>query len=1327
MKKSALTLVLLMTSVLMLQGQPHYFRHYQVEQGLSHNSVTSSLQDKQGFMWFGTKDGLNRFDGYSFKIFRHDPDDPGSIGSNSILKLCENNGKLWVGTDKGLFQYDEVSEKFKLLEETEGQYIRNISKDHNGNLWFIAGTSLHRYDEGQNELKLFPEHDYFPATAICTTEDGSVWVSSSSGTINRYDTKQDSFLSFDLFDHSKPASTTWIETIYPTGRNSILVGTQRQGVKLFEIAQEEYIDLVPNSPDGPELFVRDFVKVTEDEYWIATESGIYIYDLDTKTTTILQKSYNDPYSITDNAVYTVFRDREGGVWAGTYFGGVNHHPKQNTLFEKFFPKTGENSLSGNAVREICQDQYGNLWIGTEDAGLNKLNLREGTFENFKPTGRKGDISHYNIHGLLVRGNELWIGTFHRGLDILDIPSGKVIRHYSNGSGSLKSDFIHTIVEAPGGEIYLGTSKGLYQYFDDIDDFVLHPGFPEAYHYTAILEDSHGVLWAGTYRDGVYFYEKKTGKKGFLKNQRGDKNSLSSDAINGIYEDSSQNIWVLTNEGINKYVPEQHHFRRFSTQAGFPSNVTYRMLEDKDQKLWISTSKGLVHFDPDSEETDVYTKAHGLLSDQLNYSSSFKDTEGRSYFGTVKGLVRFDPAAFRPSDYVPPVYITGFQVHNQELPVEKTGSPLTQSVSSTNKVTLAHDQSSFSLDFAALSYTAPQTTAYAYKMEGLDKEWTYLKTNRKAFFTDLSPGEYVFKVKSQNMSGIWTARPTEMLIEVLPPIWASHLAYFFYTLVAVLALYQIIHSYHRRLVKKNKHKIRLLQDEKEKELYKAKIEFFTNVAHEIRTPLTLIKGPLEKVIKTTFENPGIQYDLHLMHKNTSRLLELADQLLDFQKTEVKGFNLSFTHTDIRELVAETYHRFRPGAEQKKLVFRLSLPDDAVNAYVDREALTKILNNLTDNAIKYADSLVDLKLHALAGSDECFVVETKNDGRPLFPEAKEEIFAPFFRFPKTEHKPGAGIGLPLSRSLAELHSGTLDLKESRDGFNRFVLRLPLHQDKEYKLFDKQVVKAPTIKPDVNSDHSPGRTPILIVEDNVEMLDFISRELSGEYTVFKANGGEAAFEILNSEIIQLIVCDVMMATINGIELCKRVKSTIDFSHIPIILLTSRTNLQSKIEGLESGADAYMEKPFSLEHLKVQLANLLTNRSKIKDFFSSSPLAHIKSIAYSKADEAFLDELNNAIHENIADSDLNVEHLADIMNISRPTLYRKIKAISNLTPNELINVARLKKAAELLAEDNYRIYEIANIVGYNSQTSFGRNFLKQFGMKPSQYASSKRKIFNK
>jgi signal transduction histidine kinase/ligand-binding sensor domain-containing protein/CheY-like chemotaxis protein len=1125
-----------------------------------------------------------------------------------------------------------------------------------------------------------------------------------------------------------PAASRWIETIYDSGNGTILVGTQSQGIKLFDTGRNSYKDVLSFDSDSSALFVRDFIGSAEDEVWVATEAGIYVYNFKKGIVANLKKSYNNPFSISDNAVYTLLKDQEGGIWAGTYFGGLNYYPKQYTPFEKFYPQTGENSISGNAVREICKDNYGKIWIGTEDGGLNRFDPKTGHFTNFRPVKSKKAISHYNIHGLMAWDNELWIGTFHQGLDVMDIRTGEVIRHYAAGpeDGALKSNFIYSILRTRSGQILIGTSAGINSYDASNDRFGNLAAFPD-YYYTVLYEDSENTIWAGTYRDGLYYFNPMTGKKGFFKHEAQNSSSISSNAINGIFEDSENNIWVATEDGLNLYERENQGFKKFSTQNGLPSNVIYRVLQDQNGKLWISTSKGLVYFDANTVQMVTYTQAHGLLSDQLNYASSYIDSNGIIYFGTVKGLMRFNHADFIDNNFIPPIYLTGFQVHNQELPVNKFNSSLNESITFTDEITLRHDQSSFSIDFAALSYTAPGMAEYAYKMEGLDQDWTYLKTNRKVYFTELPSGEYVFQVKASNSSGLWNDKAALLKIEILPPFYFSSWAYALYLLLGLSCLLIGVSFYHRIAQQKNQRKIKLLENEKEKEIYQAKIEFFTNVAHEIRTPLTLIKGPLENVINISEHDPEVKKSLQIMSRNTNRLLDLSNQLLDFRKTETKGFSLTFVKVNISELVEETFNRFKPTADQKNLNVKLDLPEDQVFAFVDREALTKIISNLLNNAIKYAESSVLVYLITLNNADKDFSIEIRNDGKLIPFDLREKIFEPFFRIEESGNTSGTGIGLSLARSLTELHNGSLKLLPADNGLNIFKLKLPLHQEHEFKLFEDALAESQdAASEEVSQNQSgPALPSLLLVENNLEMLEYISGELSREYHILKAQNAEKALNILRKTSIQLIVSDVMMEGMDGFELCKKLKSDIDHSHIPIIMLTAKKSLQAKIEGLESGADAYIEKPFSPEYLRVQVANLLTNRTKIKDYFSTSPVLHMKSMAYSKADEDFLEKLNDAIYNNIDDKDLHVDYLAEIMNMSRPTLYRKIKAISNLTPNELINLARLKKAAELLQEGKYKIYEISEMVGYNSQTSFGRNFLKQFGMTPTEWATSKSESF--
>ncbi|MEO5893713.1 MAG: two-component regulator propeller domain-containing protein [Ferruginibacter sp.] len=1029
-------------------GQSYYFRHYQVENGLSNNSTICCLQDKKGFLWFGTKDGLNRFDGYSFKVFRSSPDDTGSIGSNFIHCLYEGpDGTLWVGTENGLFKYDAVTESFSLLKGTANAPIRDVRMDGNGNLWFIWGFTLSRFNEKSKELFTYDVSTNFEATSLCTTPDGTLWVSTSLGLLKKYNSGKNSFSGYDVFDHSGPSVSKWIERIYATRQGTILIGTSNQGAKLFETTTNSYKDILTYNSNKTEIFVRNFVQTSDNEFWIATESGIFIYNTNTASITNLQKKYSDPYSISDNAVYCFAKDKEGSIWAGTYFGGVNYYSGKNTHFKKVFPRIGENSLSGNVVREIHEDKQGNLWIGTEDAGLNKFDTASKIFTHFQPAGNKQSISSTNIHGVFVDSNEVWIGTFENGLDILDIKTGKVIRHYSGGleNNSLKSNFIFHISKMSTGEIVLGTTRGAYWFNKVTNDFSLLPGMPLNNWYTHILKDKKGITWASTYGNGINFFNTKSGVAGNFMFDAANKSSLSSDRVNSMFEDSKSNLWFATEGGLCKLNSDGKSFKRYTTQNGFPSDFMLSIVEDeKNGNLWVSTSRGLVCFNPSSAQTIIYTRANGILSDQFNFNSAYKDKDGKMYFGSVKGLISFHPDEFTRDTFIPPVYITGFQIFNKELTIAKDGSPLKKSITNTGKIILTHNQSTFSIDFASLSYAAPEMSEYAYKMDGLDKDWIYLKTNRKVYFTELSPGTYNFKVKASNSGGVWKEQETVLTIEILPPWWLSNWAYFFYAIAIILIAYYFIHNYHKRTEEKNRRKIEYLEIAKEKEIFKAKIEFFTNVAHEIRTPLTLIKGPLEKVIRNTEAVVGIKDSLKIMERNTNRLIDLSNQLLDFRQTEIQGFSLNYIQADISELLEETFLNFKPLAEQKNLSFQVHLPPGRLLAYVDTEAFTKILTNLFSNAVKYASSKVSVYLLPLNKQDNSFTIEIKNDGYLVPNDMKEKIFEPFFRLRETEKQKGTGIGLALSRSLAALHKGVLDFKESDNGMNVFFLTIPVSQE-------------------------------------------------------------------------------------------------------------------------------------------------------------------------------------------------------------------------------------------------------------------------------------------
>lgn len=624
----------------------------------------------------------------------------------------------------------------------------------------------------------------------------------------------------------------------------------------------------------------------------------------------------------------------------------------------------------------------------------------------------------------------------------------------------------------------------------------------------------------------------------------------------------------------------------------------------------------------------------------------------------------------------------------------------------------------------MGYSTSGTNQLQYKLEGFDKEWyTTDSNNPVATYTNLKPGSYTFSVKSSNYQGEWNGKTKSIRVQIHPPFWKSTWAYILYIIVTSGLIIYSIYRFRKRMIDKQKLQFERLESEKEKELYHAKIDFFTNIAHEIRTPLTLIKGPLENILKKNDLNEKeVKENLNIMEQNTLRLLNLTNQLLDFRKTETKGFSLNFMTYNISEILKETYNRFLPTAKQNYLEFNLQLPEKDFYAPVDKEALTKILSNLFNNAVKYAQSNIIVQLDIQPEDNpNMFMITVSNDGTLIPKDMEEDIFKPFVQIKNTDNgqrTAGTGIGLPLARSLAELHKGKLYLKNEDQIC--FCVELPITQENVIQLSKHYIEDSPNI-PDRHLATTPeNQNTILVIDDDPEILSFVSKQLQNTYKIITATNGKEALDILETESVNLIVSDVMMPEIDGFELCKRLKNNINYSHIPIILLTARATLQSKIEGIELGADAYIEKPFSTEYLLVKIATLLTNLEKLRKAFTSSPFVEARTIALSNADEKFLDKLTETIKKNISEPEFNVDILASEMNMSRSSLHRKIKSIAQITPNEYIQLERLKTAAQLLQSGNYKINEICYIVGFNSSSYFAKCFQKQFGVLPKEFCSS-------
>ncbi|MDD2437747.1 MAG: two-component regulator propeller domain-containing protein [Massilibacteroides sp.] len=1305
MKLKFLMSAFLLSFIYLMNGYAEnlYFRHYNNKHGLSHNTVYAAIQDKRGFMWFGTDDGLNRFDGHTFKVYRYNSLSTNCIPNDCIISLFEDsNGQIWICTNKGVCYYDYRSETFhpfRLYPEQKNiEYFWHVKEDSQRNLWFINPNQIVRYNLNDKNFKLYPAKDFFHPGAITITEDGNPLLSDESA-IYEYNRQTDTFRRTSILSQNDIDKQTRIDVIQQIPEVGILIGTNRQGLKLYHYETKQTKNIIPDTQ------IRDICSFNKHTYWIASESGIYIYNLLDKSLVNLRKSLTNEFALSDNAIYSLLKDNEDGMWVGSFFGGINYLPKQYTPFYYFIGGKTHPDMLGNAIREICPDQYGMIWLGTEDNGINRYNPKTGTITNFSYNNPERPLSATNIHGLLAQKDKLWIGTYNKGIDVMDLPSGRIIKRYTreNTNQGLKSDFIVCFHVTRIGDFFVGTGTGISLYDKKSDTF---KPWKDIHALTRqIYDDQNGDLWMAT-ANGVFHYLRETNELRHYIYDPDNSQSIGSNNVTSVFEDSKRRIWISTVNGLSLFNRETTSFNRITAEDGLPSNIVYRIVEDENGFFWLSTANGLVRFHPDTHVIRTFTYTDGLHETQFNYSSSYKAPDGTIYMGTINGMIAFNPNHFKEDSFTPPIYIT--RVHVAD---EKSNKYKSLPAESLKKLQLPFNAATFTLSFVALSYTSPEAIRYAYKLENIDKDWIYMEGNKDVTFANLSPGKYTFKIKSTNSSGVWKENEKSLPILITPPFWLTGWAFLFYFLfVGTLAF--LFYNYKKhRLEEKHRLKRERFEARKEKELYDAKIQFFTFITHEIRTPLTLIKAPLEKIIKSGDGTLETKENLSIIEKNTARLLHLSNQLLDFRKTESKGFKLHFIQTNVLVWIETILHPFLPVMEQKSKNFTLEMPKEPLFAAIDREAFSKILSNLLTNALKYSDK--NIRMHVEPNtSGETFSITVINDGILIPTEEQEQVFTPFYRLKETQHKEGSGLGLSLARSLTDFHQGTLTCNRTIDHQNCFVLTLPTNLSSENSFFSKQKEDSK-----INVPSKTKKATILIVEDQEDMRLFIRKELMENYVVLEAEDGKEALSILENNLVNLIISDVMMPNIDGFELCNAVKNNINFSHIPFILLTAQHNLQSHLQGLNQGADAYMEKPFSVDLLLAQTSNLLKNRELLNKSYKEKPFTNVASLSTSPADDIFLKALTTCIEKNMTNESLGVEMLASELGMSTSGLYRKVKGLSGIPPIEFIKIARLKKATRLMQGGETRMNEIAYQCGFSSPSYFSTSFLKQYGKSPSDF----------
>ncbi len=1335
----------LLSQQVLVVGQTNkiYFNHHTVENGLSQSSVLSITQDKTGFMWFGTKDGLNKFNTQTFEVFKHKENDSTSLSSSQNINalLTDHKGNLWVGTQKGLNLYIPESNSFKHFFNQPGEnpragsIIRSLFEDKQGNLWVGMDNGLYRLLKNGKFQRV--EGKSADGTAfknqqvksIYQDHLGLIWIAATEGLTsiivknNGYDFKT------YLHDPKNPNSIidNDISSVIEDNAHNLWIGTHQSGLEKLD--RKTGIFRLVYTPDGLSTYGMVIRKLALDKagrLWIGMLSGIYLFDPLKNEFILLKHDAEAEMSLNQNSVYDIYQDASGSMWVGTYYGGVNVYHENAIPFRSYKNYLNKNSISSNVISAVVEDDRHNLWIGTEAEGLNYYDRSAGRFRSFKnEAGNPASLSSNLIKAIAIdRKKNVWVGTYEGGLDLW-LPPGNTFKHYfvnSADSNLLISRRIVCLLYDGQNRLWVGTrAHGIYLYNAEQDRFFSCKNLFPSNHKTVkqvryLFEDSKHTIWAATNR-GTYRLSLLAGK--FQKFKVKD-SAAKFNEINVITEDKKHNIWLGGYEqGLIKYVPGQHVIKSYTTGDGLPSNVILGILEDAKGALWVSTDNGLSKFESGSFK--IYTVKDGLPGNVFNYNSQLKDSRGEMFFGGYNGLLSFYPEQIKDNIRAPKAVFISLRLFNKPVVVGDGTGLLNKNINLVQDLTFSHEQNIFNIDFAVLNYIKPEKNKYAYKLEGFEKEWNYV-SSPSATFTNLPSGNYSLLIKGTNNDGVWSA-PARLNIYVAPAFWQTWWAYLFYVLLFSGLLFLVLRFIWMRALLK-----------REQEVHQMKLDFFTNVSHEIRMPLTLIVGPLEMLIKESQEFPVLNRKLLGVKKNAGRLTRLVNELMDFRKAESGKMTLSVSPGNLVNFCREIFFSFRYLADKHHINYKFESEHRRVEVYFDKFQLEKVIFNLLSNAFKFTPDHGTIRLTVSPPEHGRITVVVSDSGIGIARESRLKIFTNFYQVKDhTSRNSGTGIGLALSKKIAQFHYGDLFLLPQSDDeviCTSFCLEL--------KLGSAHFKSDELITPYLNTDNpilyqdTPGldltesmlaapeeeQVHVLIVEDNEEVRALIRQSLEQHYQIIEAVNGKQGMELALEKIPDLIVSDVMMPEMDGLELCGLLKTDQRTSHIPVILLTARSGNIHEVSGLKTGADAYITKPFGVNVLQLTIHNLLKLQASMRKKFSQQMTLQPSNVLIESSDEEFLNKVMKLIEGNLVNGDFSVNTLASEIGMSTPVLYRKIKVLTGMTVNNFVKSVRLKRAAQLLKQNSNTVYEVAYMVGFNDSKYFSKEFAKQFGLTPSEYA---------
>ena len=1339
-------------------------KSFSTDQGLLHPNITSITQDKDGFIWVGSEIGLQRYDGYHFQDYFYELGIQRNLQSNIIKDLLvDDTGNILVATlGDGIHSFNPERNDFSDFQfnnQMEGNPGRgNVEYLHQNRdgLFCIGTRSGLNFYSSKTKKTIHYSHDSRDSTSLSSywikqileCKNRSYAVVCDDGVLNLFRPSSKDFKRVSITT-ANGQGTIPINSVYEYSEQTLLLGTS-MGMYLYETRSGSYTPLKTRSNKEnslPKSEIIGLYKKMDGKIWVATYfDGLFEIELGMNAQNELNiESVKSVMS--DIVVNDIFTDEQGNVWIGTFNNGLK------VIVNKKLSITSQ-ELETEPVYCIAKGTNNFLWVGTMGGGLYKYNLLTHSYKKY--TVSSGLSSNY-IRSLYVDGSEkLLIGTLN-GLNILDLKS-ETIALLSDENGILNSEIVFINTDKKGNYWMGSVTNGLVHLDVDNNNNVeayLLESDPEnltqgAANVRSALFDKQGRLWVGIYGAGLHLFD--TEKRAFTKryiNIPDDENSLKDNFILDLVIDSEDKIWVGSLGGFHQFIPDSETFINYPIKGGVTSEFVQAIVEDNHETIWISTTNGLNRFDKKTQTFRNFDPSDGLVNKVFVNGSKFKDKNGVLYFGSwdkKRNIITIKPEAASFNKNEPKLLLADFKIFNKTLDIGGGNSPLQKHISKTKSIRLQHDQTAITIDYVALNFVSPENNRYAYRMDGLESEWREVGSQRVANYSNLQAGDYTFMVKASNNDGVWTSEPLTLDIKVLPHPLKSNLAYSIYLVMFMLLNIWIIWFVKRLNKRQLDMKLVGIERDTEKKLNQFKLQFFTNISHELRTHLTLIVYPINKLLKKGSHSTENKALIDRIDLNVSHLAKLTDEIIDFRKVEQGKTSLVLQKSNIVDFLQEITNLFIPIAEEHEMQFEFQTNQPELIWCFDKEKLKKILFNLLTNALKYTPDggWVKLSVKLLNSKNERakkLRISVVDNGIGIEQEHLPYIFDRFFNPSKDQlqhsMQGSSGIGLALAKRLVELHQGTIcvdsvpgkgshfyfDLENQECSDAKTAISDPNFNLEKYEKWEGILeLERRNVQEElmITNELKPEEVPVvLVVEDNKEICMILNDILSHHYKVLIASNGKQALEIAVKENIDLVVSDVMMPIMNGIELCNNLKTDIKTSHIPVVLLTAKSGIENELHGLRNGADAYLTKPFNAEKVLLTVGNIINTRKKNQLLFKGEKSEKLSEPAINPLDKKLIDKILKVVNEKISDSNFSVDELGREAGLSRMHLFRKLKALTGDTPSDLIKKIRLEKSKVLIEEGELSISDIANDTGFSTPGNFSTAFKKFYGDTPAQYRS--------